>query len=175
MKKKTPELKALPFPFFLLCLITLGVVATMFLWKKISVKTSSNLQTEKPMPQEFASEPMKMSFLIPSDMTVEEGYNIVTLKNNRGIISIIRTGTNFNNAKDHVDVLAQRNSFKDYIAKPRYINNYDSIEVHFTDKTQPEKAYYIYTDHVIYAFRANNPQLFPDLNMIVSSFSYSKN
>ena len=172
MKTKRPEIKSHPYDIVLFLLVGLILVGITIVMLTKNSRPHTSLHTEQARNYELRSEQMHMNMFYPSDMKIEQSDNSIMLKNTKGSVDINRIATSFNTAEDHFKYLAEKNHFEGYKTTKISIHSYDAILAEFGNQSQNERAYYIYVDHWIYSFRADNSSLFTTLDSIVDSFRY---
>ncbi len=172
MKNKTQKYHIKPFDLLISILVSTVIVGIIYVWFQRAPSPNTTPENSQSNSNLYNSAQMEMSAYVASNMEIIENSNTITIKNSKGNIIISKIGTTFENAQDHFDVLAERNTFTGYTTTKTDINTYDGIVVEFVNGTHKEKAYYFYVDNVVYSMRASSPSLFEELDFIAKSFQY---
>ncbi|CAN5233484.1 hypothetical protein BH09PAT2_BH09PAT2_02420 [soil metagenome] len=174
MQTKNPEFNIRKYDFLLLLLIIICIVGFIILWIQQGDKPRTEMRTEKSKSYEYTSNGMKFSIFIPKDMMSTEIGNSLTLANDKKMITIDRTATNFDNITDYYDLLKTRNHYDNTKINETKINGYDSIIAMIENKSDvTSRVYFIYTDHWVYTMETYNKDLYTDLDTMADSFKYT--
>lgn len=123
-----------------------------------------------PATKTYHSDFLKITIDYPENFKLEEKFETITLKNNKGTIIISTNGTNYDSVDGYLDNLSELNNFR--------ITKKEKVKLKYEDATiitidNRKKDYFFYpTEWSIYFISASSPELYGDLDKIAESFRY---
>lgn len=123
----------------------------------------------------YQSKNMKFSINLSTSTSVKEGLTYVDITFKKGLIDIVRNGTNFSSLSEYLKDSDAKKGVQVSEEDKLMINGYQAdtrVETNpSTNKMQ--KTYYIYVENWAYTLSTSSPSLYGDLDQIAQSFRYT--
>lgn len=143
-----------------------------------SQKNTSMPQQATPVNQTklYQSENLKFSIQVPVNYQIEDTGITVSLKSDKGEISISRNGTQFTNLTEYLKDFDQKRKLKIEEENKLSINGFEAtsrIEEFTTGLPNRHKIYFIFVGSWGFSTSTTSEVLFADLDQIAHSFRYT--
>ncbi|MCA9371524.1 hypothetical protein KC726_01365 [Candidatus Woesebacteria bacterium] len=155
----------------IIILIVLGLFVVFTSFSKGGI-FSDALPNENRKQNEFTSELLAFSIIVPQNFVTESKDIGVMIKNDKGAITIFRSGSLYNNIDDHVNGLKEKNHLQFVKSSKQIINGEEYLITESVKEDVTEKSYFRMIDNAVYIFSTTSPELYDTLEEVVQSFKY---
>lgn len=126
----------------------------------------------KENSQEFVSNVLGFSVIIPEGFLVKSKVTTVVIYQGGSKLSINRVANNFNNLTDHINTLKRNNklTFRNLVKSES--SNPEEMIIDIIEGDVIEKSYFIYFSPWVYSISTTEPELYDELEEVVASFKY---
>jgi hypothetical protein len=130
--------------------------------------------TTSKSTKSYQSASLNIAFEYPGEYSVENQLNVVRLiSQDGGEISIIKSGSIFNDIKEHVNRMVELNKLVtnsvEYFYQP-----YQGAKLVIDNAEEKYRSYIFLDDYQVYIFSTEKPALFSDLDSIARSFQIAE-
>ncbi len=150
-------------------------IKQMPVYSPVPLSSSYGVSNSTTEMKDYYSKTLRINIKVPKAAIIEEKNTITLINLPNGLISLVRTGTNYENAKDYYNDLKQKNSLSPLSYREGEINEYDYVittDVESDNESKTNKTYFVYSENRVFAFSSSDESLYPVLDQIVESFEY---